>query len=101
MLRMIQRHRHSQAATARELVVTTMADLDQVLLRLPPEPDEAIINEIARIVTTLRTADQQLGAANSRGGMQALDLACARLQRLARSLPELPPEPPPASGEPR
>ena len=101
MLRLIQRHRHSQAASARERVLATMADLDLVILRLPEDPPDDMIAEVERIVRSLRNADETLGRGDSRSGMLSLELAAARLRRLADRLPdpsvEPLPGPPPAS----
>lgn len=100
---MIQRHRHSQAASARERVLATMADLDLVILRLPDDPPDEMIAEVERIVMSLRNADETLSRGDSRAGMLSLELASARLSRLAARLPNppvepLPDEPPPAGG---
>ena len=102
MLRMIQRHRHSQAASARERVLATLADLDLVILRLPEDPPDDMVAEVERIVMSLRNADETLSRGDARSGMQSLDLAAARLHRLADRLPVLPVEPlpdePPPAG---
>lgn len=99
---MIQRHRHSQAASARERVMATMADLDLVILRLPEDPPDDMVAEVERIVMSLRNADETLSRGDSRAGMLSLDLAAARLRRLADRLPDPPvepsPETPPAGG---
>lgn len=93
MLRMIQRHRHSQAASARERVLSTMADLDLIILRLPEDPPQDLVDEVERIVSALRNADVRLADGDSRAGMLQLDLASARLRRLADRLPPPPVEP--------
>ena len=97
---MIQRHRHTQTASAFERVGLTLSDLDLVILRLPEDPPENLVAEVERIVRSLRNADEALSRGDSRAGMQSLDLASARLRRLAAQLPELPPEPPPTDPAP-
>ena len=94
MLRMIQQRRHIQTASARERVLATLADLDVVMLRLPEDPPQQLVAEIERIVQSLRNADESLERADSRAGMLSLELASARLRRLAAELPELPPDDP-------
>lgn len=86
---MIKGRRHTSAESARERVMAMMADLDVVLLHLPEDPPDEIITEVERVVITLRTADQCLSDGNSASGMQSLELAKARLDRLAaRLVPE-------------
>lgn len=86
VLRMIKGRRHTRAATANERVMAMMADLDKVLLYLPQDPPDDVIAEIERVVMTLRTADQCLSDGNSASGMQSLELAKARLDRIAARL---------------
>ncbi|MCR9245286.1 MAG: hypothetical protein NXI31_09660 [bacterium] len=83
VLRMIDGRRHTSAASARERVMAMMADLDVVLLNLPEDPPDDLIQEVERIVVTLRTADESLSQGDSGSGMQMLGLAKSRLDRLA------------------
>ncbi|MCA8949011.1 MAG: hypothetical protein KDE27_05880 [Planctomycetes bacterium] len=86
VLRMIKGRRHTSAASASERVMSMMADLDKVLLYLPQDPPDDIITDVERVVMTLRTADQCLTDGNTASGMQSLDLARARLDRIAARL---------------
>ena len=86
VLRMINGRRHTSSASASERVMEMMAHLDVVLLNLPEDPPADMISEIERIVVTLRTADQNFSDGNSASGMQSLELAKARLDRLAAKL---------------
>lgn len=86
VLRRIGARKHTSAEGARERILAMMAALDYVMAHLPEDPPDDVVTEIERVVTTLRTSDDAFGAGNARSGMQTLDLARARLERLSRSL---------------
>jgi len=86
VLRMIENREHKESESARERVMAMMAALDAVLLHLPDDPPDAMVAEIERVVTTLRTADVTLSSGNISGGLMTLDLARARLDRFVQSL---------------
>lgn len=86
VLRKIGNHRHSNATSARDRVLDMMAGLDFVILHLPDDPPDDVMAEIERIVTTLRTSDEAFVSGNTRTGMQSLELARARLDRLTKQL---------------
>lgn len=83
VLRGIEKRRHARAESARERVLRMMALLDTLLTRMPEDAPETDMREIERIVNALRTADQSLSRGITGEGMQALELAGARIQRLA------------------
>ena len=70
-----------------DAVVTDMTKaLGDVLQRLPPEPTQDLVDELGRVVTTLRTADSALDGGNEAGTLQLLELAQARLARFVASV---------------
>ena len=83
---MIDSRRHSGSVSTHARVMDMMEALDAVLLRLPPDPDDWMVNEVERIVITLRTADEHIVNKNSTGALQFLDLARARLGRFVDRL---------------
>lgn len=85
-LRSIDRRRHARADRARERVATILGNLDVILMHLPEDAPADDLREIERIVNALRTADQNIGAGKLPAGMQALDLARARVDRMAMRL---------------
>lgn len=86
VLRGIEKRRHARAEAAREKVLLMLASLDTILSRLPEDAPAEDLAEIERIVTTLRTADQSLSRGVLASGMQSLDLARARIERMAARL---------------
>ncbi|MCK5941998.1 MAG: hypothetical protein KAI24_08530 [Planctomycetes bacterium] len=74
--------------TVQDRINEMMAFLDSVILRLPEDPPDAMVEELDRVVTTLRTADGSLQGGNESATMQMLDLARARLQRFAKQVDE-------------
>ncbi len=86
VLRGIEKRRHARAETAREKVLRMLAALDTIMSRLPEDAAASDLAEIERIVNTLRTADQSLSRGVTSSGMQSLDLARARIDRLADRL---------------
>lgn len=86
LLCMIEMRRHSSAESARERVMAMMAALDAIILHLPEDPPDEVLVEVERVVTTLRTADESLQSGDSRTGIQSLDLAKGRLERLRKRL---------------
>lgn len=92
VLRGIEKRRHPRAEAARARVLEMMTRLDTILSRLPEEAPPEDLQEIDRIVNALRTADQSLSRGIVVAGMQSLELARARIERMHRRLEE---------GEPR
>ena len=86
VLRNIERRRHARADRARDRVMAILGNLDVILAHLPEDAPDDDLREIERIVTALRTADQDLANGRLGAGMQALDLARARVDRLAMRL---------------
>lgn len=90
VLRGIERRRHSRAELARSKVLEMLAELDTILSQLPEDATNSDLAEIERIVNTLRTADQSFQRNILTSGMQSLDLARARIARMAARLREPP-----------
>ncbi|MCA8973337.1 MAG: hypothetical protein KDC98_01380 [Planctomycetes bacterium] len=86
LLCMMKTRRHDRAESAHERIAATMAALDTVIVHLPDDPTDDQVAEVDRIVTALRTADECLGNGNTHSGIQLLDLARGRVQRLAEAL---------------
>lgn len=89
MLRTLERRRN-QRAQARERVLEMMASLDLVIAQLPEALDPGMLSEIERVVITLRTADQSIEDGQVRSGLQSLDLARARIERLLAAVQNAP-----------
>ncbi|MFN3241183.1 MAG: hypothetical protein ACE37K_06680 [Planctomycetota bacterium] len=90
MLRRIGGRDEQFGATIRERIDEMMAFLDAVILRLPDDPPDDMVEELERVVTTLSTADASLASGNSTASLQMIDLARARLERFVRKTPSLP-----------
>ena len=70
-----------------------MAALDAVILRIPEEAPKDMVDELDRIITTLRTAQQAAEDNSMQGAVATLDLAGARIERFAKVVEEYdPPE---------
>lgn len=70
--------------SVRERINEMMSFLDAVILRLPEDPPEDMVEELDRVVTTLHTADASLVDGNNAASLQMLELARARLERFAQ-----------------
>lgn len=86
MLRRIGGRDEEFGKTIRERIDEMMAFLDAVILRLPEDPPDNMVEELERVVTTLRTADTTLLEGNSPAALQMIDLARARLERFAKQV---------------
>ena len=84
MLRMIDHRGKSAGLHASQRIEQMMAALDSVIMRLPEDPPDDMVQEFDRIVTTLRTADENVQAGNASSSRQSLDLAKARIERFAK-----------------
>lgn len=79
--------------TVRCRIMRYMAALDLVILRLPEDPPDSMVDELDRIITTLRTAEQSAMGGTKQGALGLLDLAGARIERFAKVVEEYePPE---------
>lgn len=91
VLHAIDRRRNPRVESAHDKVLGMFAALDMILTQMPEDAPDSDLEEIERIVTTLRTADQSFSQGGSSSGMQSLELARARIERLAlRIRPEEP-----------
>ena len=79
--------------SVRDRITPFMAALDVIILRIPEDPPASMVNELDRIITTLRTAEQAAVDNSMQSAIYALDLAGARIKRFARVVEEYdPPE---------
>jgi hypothetical protein len=76
--------RRSERADAQRRVTAMLAMLDVVIGQLPEDVDDDTLADVERVVTTLRTADASIENDQITSGLQSLDLAQARLSRLAQ-----------------
>ena len=86
LLNSIDKRRSVRSEVVRQRVLAVFALLEVLLSRLPEEPAESDMHEIERIVAALRSADANLGHGARTAGVQALELAKARTERLAARL---------------
>jgi len=86
MLRRIGARDEDFGETVQDRINEMMAFLDAVILRLPDDPPDDMVEELERVVTTLGTADQSLVDGNNTASLQMLDLARARLERFAQQV---------------
>lgn len=76
-------------------IMRFMAALDAIILRIPDDPPDDMVDELDRIITTLRTAEQAAEGNNMQSAVASLDLAGARIERFAKVVEDY--EPPEAS----
>lgn len=88
VLHTIGRRRNPRVENAHDKVLAMFAALDTILTEMPEDAATSDLAEIERIVTTLRTADDSFVHGNSNAGMQSLELARGRIERLAMRLRE-------------
>lgn len=81
---MIDHRGKSSGIHSTERIEQMMAALDSVIMRLPADPPDHMVQEFDRVVTTLRTADENVQSGNTAGSRQSLELAKARIERFAK-----------------
>lgn len=67
--------------SVRARIMHFMAALDAIILRLPEDPPMSMVDELDRIITTLRTAQHAAIGASRQGALGLLELAGARIER--------------------
>lgn len=86
VLRRIGRRVDQRSETTRQRIQRLLVSLDAILSTLPEDVPESTLKEVERIVQALHTADQSWNQGQQTSARQSLELAGARIDRLARDL---------------
>jgi len=93
VLRMLGSKGPLNTDSVRARIMRFMEALDAVILRIPEDPPDHMVDELDRIITTLRTAEQAAEGNSMQSAVATLDLAGARIERFAKVVEEYePPE---------